>query len=158
MPVYYAWGSLCGITTPRRGSDNVMAPQVNRCRGGRPIDPREYLCFPCTQEEARNAAWEAHHQAQQMRAPPVVPPMQRKTDLVCVLALAFGCLSIWLFGCLTGPTAVILAMVGMARLENEPHLKGKSQAVIGMLFGLLSTAAAIYNLQKLAEALKQSGL
>jgi hypothetical protein len=87
---------------------------------------------------------------------PYAPP--QKMDLCAILATCFGFMGVWAYGaCVFGPAAVILGIVALHRINDNPGLKGKHLAWIGIAGGILSTLWATYAFQRFLETLSSSG-
>ena len=75
----------------------------------------------------------------------MVEPTQKKTSLLAILSLVFGCLSlIPMYGGLFPIPAVILGIIALVRIpKDEDNLKGRKFAVRGILLGVLGLLLAI---------------
>ncbi|GEM_PF-3903011 len=71
--------------------------------------------------------------------------IQKKTSLLAILSLAFGCMSfIPMYGGLFPIPALILGIIALVRISKEEvNLKGRKLAVTGILFGVLGLLLAI---------------
>lgn len=66
----------------------------------------------------------------------------KKTDILCLLSLCIGGLSVFLcFTILPDIAAIVLAYLGVSR-ANKLHTSGKVMAIIGFFLGILATVIA----------------
>lgn len=94
-------------------------------------------CFRChAPRPSRHLAERPAPVIPQQQPPPVRPAA--KTDLCAVLANAFGFLSLLVLPLVFGAAALILGGVSIARIKDNPLLKGKPQAYLGGALGGIS--------------------
>ena len=75
----------------------------------------------------------------------MVEAIQKKTSLLAIVSLAFGCLSlIPMYGGLFPVPALILGIIALVKIPKEKdNLKGRRLAVTGILLGVLGLLLAI---------------
>jgi len=96
----------------------------------------------------------AHEPTLVSQLPSVAAPVASKTDVCAVLSLLFGGLSILFLACMFGPAALLLGVVSLVRIGDNPGLKGKEMAVAGLCIGLASTAWATHLINTVIEGLR----
>jgi hypothetical protein len=71
------------------------------------------------------------------QAPPPIPAQRR--DPCCYLASGLGLLGLFLIGGIYfGTAAIVLGVIGNIRCENDPNLRGKWEARIGIVAGVIT--------------------
>lgn len=91
-------------------------------------------------------------------APPPLPPVPvpSRTDLCAVLSFACGLVGFWLLAIVFGPVGLVLAIVSLYRTGEQPSLKGRALAVVGLLFGIASTGYAAWQIYREQHPITQA--
>jgi thiol:disulfide interchange protein len=76
-------------------------------------------------------------------AVPISPlPPQPANSQMAVWAMITGILSVLCCG-LLGPIAIVLGVVALSHLKNNPHVKGRGMAIAGIALGIVALIIAI---------------
>jgi hypothetical protein len=109
------------------------------------VPPDRWRCAKCQANNMLNVQQCFRCHALRTAAPPSHPvsphaqgaPLRQTTDVCAVLAGAFAVLSLWVLPLIFGSAGFVLGTVSLARLKENPHLKGKGQALIGVILGAI---------------------
>jgi hypothetical protein len=85
------------------------------------------------------------------------PVQPATTDLCAVLSVVLGGLGVLFLSCLFGPAALILGVVSLVRLKDNPNLKGSGFAYSGLAMGALCVAVAAFNINSAVEQFQGVG-
>lgn len=127
------------------GANNMLTSQeCFRCRALR-VDPSALTSIPIRPPQ------QVYQAPPDLYAVPVAP----KTDVCAILSVVFGAVSL-LFFCVGGwyfaVAGLVLGLVSLARLRNNPRLTGLPMAIIGVILSSVPLAWALIVIMALGQA------
>jgi uncharacterized membrane protein len=69
--------------------------------------------------------------------------VQQKKNGMALTSMILGIISLVVGGIILGTLAVIFGSIGLSRINKDPSLPGKGQAIAGLICGVLGIIGAI---------------